>query len=32
MTWLLWGRFVILALLLTLAATVLWAAFADRRE
>jgi hypothetical protein len=30
MTWLLWGRFFILGLLLTLAITVVWVAVADR--
>ncbi len=30
MTWLLWFRYVILALLLALAATLAWAAAADR--
>jgi hypothetical protein len=32
MTWLLWGRFVILAFLLTLAAALLWVAVTDRSE
>ena len=31
MTWLLWGRFVILAVLLTLAVVVTWVAVADRK-
>lgn len=30
MTWLLWFRYVVLALLLALAATLAWAAAADR--
>jgi len=30
MTWLLWGRFFILGVLLTLAAALAWAAVADR--
>jgi len=32
MTWLLWGRFVILAFLLMLASGLLWAAVADQSE
>lgn len=31
MTWLLWGRFVILAVLLTLAVFLTWVAVADRK-
>lgn len=32
MTWLLWGRFVILAFLSTLAVALLWVAAADRSK